>query len=876
MKSAPAGIVTFLFTDVEGSTRLWAADTAATAISLELHDKIIKRAIEDGGGLVFGWAGDHFRGAFEDPRVAVAAAVAAQTALGEAAWGGPPLKVRMGLHRGRATQRDGDYFGPVPNTASRIEALARGGQILMSDAVRSEVDIETLALGEHRLSDVPEPVGIHQVGIESFRPLRTIDPRLSTLPNPGSSIIGRNDEITMIRGLLESSPMVTLTGIGGCGKTRLAIAVAYRELPSRPDGCYFADLSSVSDGSELAASLASAVRLDLSGGGDPMQRVVDHLGSRDALLVLDNCEHIIEACSEFAEALLARSSTTALLATTRQRLGVAGERVVAVPPLEHRTANSPAQKLFIERATSANQRFAPSSDDRFFIGEICERLDGMPLAIELAAARTSVLSPAEVLDRMADRFRLLSGGRGRHRRRTLQATLDWSYDLLDEDEQVFFCRLGLFVGAFDLPAAIAVSPFDEYSALDLLDSLVAKNLVAVDESQDGSSSWYRLLETVRIYAADQLTRSGDAAAAHDALVDHYRDLVQTTDWLTATDLDRALRLRWHWPNIASTLEHLASENDWEKAAPVAFGCHGMWETQIPATEGRRWTKLIFDHLEPGDSRDWVGYALAELSMQLDDFVTVHELLEDLVTNGSALPRTQAAGLFAFLNCRQHPDRARQLSGLCRSLVEEHQLGPEYALLHSWSLACLALYEARFEDALEGFRTAYGFSCSLTRQNNHRVISGLSLASAQILTGDPVGALVTLDGCDWDRSIWNSSPIVRAVALIDVGRPEEAADLVIGYGYDALRGRLARMANDALVGLAALALNRGEVEHAWKLLQQGAAPRTPFTIGLAEGLADRIDYGDSLRHMHRARQIPLSELDASEALSTELDRIRTTR
>ncbi len=877
MIATPAGIVTFLFTDVEGSTRLWAADAEATAPSLELHDQIIKGAIEDRGGLVFGWAGDHFRGAFQDPRAAVGAAMAAQRSLAEADWGrGPALRVRMGLHRGRATQREGDYFGPVPNIAARIEALARGGQILMSESVGGEVDIESLSLGEHRLSDVPEPIGIFQVGIESHRPLRTVDLTLSTLPNPGSGIIGRSDEIAEMRGLLETAPLVTLTGIGGCGKTRLAVEVAYQELPSRPGGCYFADLSAVSDGSELPAALASAVRLEPSGPDDPIDQVVDHLATRDALLVLDNCEHIIDECAGFAESLLARSSATAILATTRQRLGVAGERVVAVPSLEYRMTDSPAVELFVQRARAVNPGFRPDSDDLFAIGEICMHLDGMPLAIELAAARLGVLTPREILERMADRFRLLSGGRGRHRRRALQATLDWSYDLLDHDEQAFFRRLGLFVGSFDLPAAVDVSSFDEYEAIDLLQSLVAKSLVATDETPGSPTTRYRLLETVRIYAGDQLARAGDAADAHEAHVVHYQNLVATDHWLTAADLDRAIGLRWDWPNIASTLEYLTSEGEWEAAARVVFGCQGMWETQVPAIEGRRWAQLIQPRLAPGELSDWTSYVLATASLQIDDFELVHEVLSRLSADAAPKPRTMAAGMFAFLNCRQFPERAVELADLALRIADEHQLGPEYRCPPTWSRGALALYGAEFTEARNLFGAAYELSSSVHHQTNHHVLSGLALAATQVLDGEPESALATLGVGDWSRSIWDSAPIVRAVALIDLDRTSEAADLVISYGYDALRGRLARMANDALVGLAALALNRREVEHGWKLLQQAATPRTPFTIGLAEGLADRIGHGPALRHMHRSREVPLSELDGSEALDAELDRIRALR
>ena len=891
----PAGIVTFLFTDVEGSTRLWAADAVATGASLQIHDEIVKDAVVSRGGYVFGWAGDHFRGAFEDPKAAVAAAMAAQQALDAVDWGeGPALKVRMGLHRGRATQRDGDYFGPVPNTASRVEALANGGQILITDAVRSVVDIETVFLGSHRLRDVPDPVAIHQVGITSHRPLRSIDAALTTLPAAGSPIIGRDDEIREIRALLESASIVTLTGIGGCGKTRLAVEVGYQELPGRLDGCYFADLSAVSDGAELPAAIARAVRLELAGAAEPTSQVVDHLATRDALLILDNCEHILAECADFADELLRRSSATALLATTRQRLGVAGEVVVAVPSLSHDEPNSPAIELFIERAKTANPSFEPLQPDIFTIGEICGRLDGMPLAIELAAARIAVLTPIEILDRMADRFRLLSGGIGRHRRRTLQATLDWSYDLLDPDEQRFFGRLGLFVGPFDLPSAIAVCDLDEYDAMDVLQSLVAKNLVSTEVDPETGTTRYRLLETVRIYAGDQLARTEDAAQAQAAYVHHYRTLTHADTFSEAAGLDRALDLQWQWPNIAATLEHLVTTGDWRAAARTAFEVQGLFDTQrIPAVEGRRWLAPILEALEEEvaaaeslgvrpdpetrEVRDWMRYALAQLVMQVDDFPETHRLLELLLNDDDATPgpKAQATGLYAFLSCRQHGDRVPGLVERGRQLVADHDLGSDFLVASEWALACLALYGGHYRDAHTGFEQAHALFGGVP-ETNQFVMSGLSLASSEIMIGEPEAALATLDTSDWRRSVWDSSPIVRAVALIDLGRTAEAADLVITFGYEALLGRLARKANDALVGFAALAINRGEDEHAWKLLQEGASPRSPFTIVLAEFLAERIGYGDAARQMHRGRVVPLSQLDASPALRAELERIRSVR
>jgi len=891
MAEIPAGIVTFLFTDVEGSTRLWAADAAATAQSLERHDNIIREVVASRGGHVFGWAGDHFRGAFADPKAAVGAAMAVQAQLEAADWGtGPALRVRMGLHRGRATQRDGDYFGPVPNIAARLEAVALGGQILLSSAVADTVDVETLALGQHRLRDVPEPIDISQVGVHSFPPLRVVDPSLSTLPLPGSPLIGRQAEVGQARQLLESAPMVTLTGTGGCGKTRLAVEIAYQELPSRADGCYFVDLSSVSDGSELPAALATAVRLEFGGSTEgALDQVIAHLARRDALLVLDNCEHILDECAQFAERLLTRGSATALLATTRQRLEVPGEQVVAVGSLGI-GSDSAAVELFIERAKAANPSFlcGQEFDDptRVIIVEICRQLDGMPLTIELAAARVSVLTPHEILERMSDRFRLLSGGRGRQKRRTLQATLDWSYDLLDEDEQRFFRRCGVFVGSFDLPAAVAISGFDDYDAMDLLESLVAKSLLAVDEGRDNPITRYRLLETIRIYAGDLLARSEDVLAARDAHLSWFQSLTVTDNFAEASDLLRAGRLRFDWPNLASALEWALARGDdpesgetgSEVAARLAFGCQGLWESQVPAIEGRRWVEQIAGDLAPGERRDWLLYIRAALAMQLDDFPVVHRQLDELIAAPETVPpvRAQATGLMAFLSCRQFPDRARVLAVQAQEIAIDHELGHEYVTPGVWARGCLALYENRVEDSLPDFEHAHELLESNNRHTNHLVMTGLSLASAYILTGEPARAIEMIDSRDWSSSIWDSSPIIRAIALIDMDSTSEAADLVVGFGYAALRGRLSRMANDALVGFAALAIKRGEEANAWQLLCQAASPKTPFTIGLSEGLGDRLGRGDDLRAIHRDRERPLTELDATDHLRAELDRIRLAR
>ncbi len=868
----PSGIVTFLFTDVEGSTRLWAADTEGTAHSFVLHDALVRDAIQSNGGYVFGFAGDSFRGAFTDAGSAVIAAKLAQEALRTTDWGsGPPLRVRMGLHRGRATYRAGDYFGPVPNTASRLEAAAHGGQILMSEAVRNEVNLSTLYLGSHRLRDVDEPVAIHQLGHDSHRPLRTVDPELSTLPNPGTPIVGREAEINRVRGLLETSSLVTLTGTGGCGKTRLALEVAHRELANRRDGCYFADLSAVSDESELPAALASAVRLQLS-SGDATGQVVEHLGRREALVLLDNCEHLLEACAQFAERLLGRSESTMLLTTSRQRLDVGGEEVVIVSSLSNTAEDPAAVDLFVERAKAVHPSFVDDAPARQVISEICDRLDAMPLPIELAAARTSVMSPKEVLERMGDRFRLLSGGKGRQRRRTLQATLDWSFDLLDEDEQRFFAAMGVFVGPFDLAAAVAVSGVDDYEAIDLIGSLVAKSLITPVPSTE-QQSMFRLLETVRIYAGDQLSRSDRITVTRQAHLDHYADLTAAGSWTEAEDLGRSLLLAPHWPNIVSALEWAASTNNWRTAAHIAFGCQGLWESRVPAVEGHRWLSLIAANIDSeSDQLPRLKRNQAMLAVQVDEFEEVHRINKELLKTSDPQALVLTTTMHAFTRARQFPKEGEQLANAAMALVEEHDFGFAERAGVNWAKGALHLYRRDLENALKFFELGLSDIQQVDHQFNYSVMLTLSTATTQLIVGRPLEALDLLHDADFSSSIWDSSDLIRAVALIDSGRVSDAADLIVDYGRGALRGRLNRQSNDALVGLAALALNRGETDHAWLLLQQAVTPRTPFTIGLAEALAARIGFGDQLRDQHRGRVTPLRELDATQFLQIELDRL----
>ena len=387
MTVRPSGTVTFLFTDVEGSTRLWAADSDAMSASLQVHDRILRWAIESFGGYVFTTAGDSFAAAFARASDAVAAAAQAQRELAGAAWGsGPALRVRMGMHLGEAEERGGDYFGPVVNTAARVEAAGHGGQVLMTAAVRSTARAEATDLGVHQLRDVDEPMHLFQFGEGEFPRLRVVDAALTNLPARPTRMIGRDDEVSRVRQLLAANRLVTITAVGGSGKTRLAIAVGEAELPHRQGGVWFVDLTAVMSGADVPAAIASAVGLVLT-NAMATEQLIDFLSGTSALVILDNCEHLIDECAQIVESALAVRGEVTFLATSRELLDVEGERTVVLGTLPCDSADSAGVRLFLDRATALDPDFELTEENADTVSTLCARLDGMPLAIELDAAR---------------------------------------------------------------------------------------------------------------------------------------------------------------------------------------------------------------------------------------------------------------------------------------------------------------------------------------------------------------------------------------------------------------------------------------------------------------------------------------------------------
>jgi len=586
----PTGTITLLFTDVEGSTRLWESEPEPMARALRRHDEVLRAAIGQAGGFVFKTVGDAFCAAFATPQAALAAVLAAQQALAAERWPtSRPIRVRMGLHSGVCEERDNDYFGPVVNRTARLEALAHGGQVLISGAT-AELLSETLPegvtlrdLGPHRLKDLGRPERVFQLEAvflaPSFPPLASLDnPELpNNLPGQLSAFVGREREVPQVRRLVDSSRLVTLTGAGGCGKTRLALQAAAELLDEARDGVWFVDLAPLTEGEQIPAAVAAVLGLADPDGQQPLlESLTESLREQDTLILLDNCEHVIDDAAKLCGLLVRDCPRLRILATSREPLGLDGEHVYRVPSLSlppseaeavDEIAVSDAARLFVDRAQAHDSGFRLDQDTAPLVASVCRRLDGIPLALELAAARLSSMSIQQISQRLDQRFRLLTGGsrNAMPRQQTLQAAVEWSFSLLHEPERETLRRLSVFAGGFELEAAEAIcadGSIDAFDVLDLLGSLVDKSLVVADRTP--GSVRYRLLDTIRQYAAQELLRSvGEAGvvAVRDRHAGYFLGLAQEAapalsghgqgDWLRRLDPE--------WENLRAVAAHLADQ-----------------------------------------------------------------------------------------------------------------------------------------------------------------------------------------------------------------------------------------------------------------------------------------------------------------------------
>jgi predicted ATPase len=657
-------VVTFLFTDVEGSTRRWEADAHAMRAALVVHDKVLRTAIEAYDGFLFSHTGDGVVAAFASPMSAVNAAIDAQREL--------QLPVRMGLATGEAELRDGDYFGTVLNRAARVMAAGHGGQILLAESTAGLLSgVDLLDLGPRRLRDVPTPVGVFQLQAEGLRTdfpsLRALDAGPGNLRSAVTSFVGRESEVEEVKGALHEHRLVTLTGVGGVGKTRLASEVAAHLVDEFPDGVWFFELAAVADPGAVPDAVGTVLGITQQPGKSVSESVAAALEGRVRLLVFDNCEHVRDAAADLVEAILAASATVRILATSREGLGVADEQLWLVPSLDVGAGiDSAAVELFVERARSVASRFALSNaDDGAAVVDICRRLDGIPLAIELAASRMASMTAIDVRDRLDQRFRLLVGSRrGLARHRTLRHAVAWSYDLLDDAEKVLLVRCSVFAGGFDLESACAVARFDDpddYAILDLLDALVRKSLIVADRSSGHAR--FSMLETIRQFAEEQLAASGAATEARTAHARYFagREAAVLALWDSPRQREAYAWFTVERANLRTAFRWAVDQGDLDAAATIATYVPvlgGLFHSSEPIA----WAEeLIAQARAVNHPRLASLYAIASLCCmagRIEEAVGYAEAAQSVSGSGGDEVASRPVGLicFAYLAIGQ-PERA---------------------------------------------------------------------------------------------------------------------------------------------------------------------------------------------------------------------------
>ena len=624
-RQLPTGTVTFVFTDIEGSTVLVRELGTAWGEVLRAHGEIVRGELEREGGAEIGTEGDSFFAVFASPAAAVRAVVATQRALASHAWPeGTDVRVRMGVHTGEGTLVGDGYVGIDVHRAARIGDAGHGGQILLSEATEGLIQqslpegVTLLDLGEHRLKDLPHPEHLFQLSIEGlpqdFPELRSLDARPNNLPAQMSSFIGREDVIREVQSALEGARLLTLTGPGGTGKTRLALETGHRLLPTFPDGVWFVDLSPVTDPSVVLTEIAVALDLVRDPGASVFECLEAHLRDRTILLILDNFEQVLDAAMPL-EHLLSHAPGLKVIVTSRSVLSIYGEREYAVPPLrlpQDTGATAPAAlseseavSLFVERARAVRPDFELTEANAAAVAEICSRLDGLPLAIELAAVRVNVLTPQAILPRLDERLSLLTSGPRSlpERQRTLRGAIDWSYQLLEEPERRLFGRLAMFSGGGPLESIEAICDGDLGAPiLDLLGALVDDSLLRRTETPDGEVR-FQMLETIREYATERLEAEPDAAEVHERHARHFLELAtraephlvgaEQKEWLDRFDREHG--------NIRAALKWSIQAGEVEAGQQAAGAIWRFWHQRGHLMEGRRKLEHLLE-VEGGAAR----------------------------------------------------------------------------------------------------------------------------------------------------------------------------------------------------------------------------------------------------------------------------------
>jgi predicted ATPase/class 3 adenylate cyclase len=904
----PSGIVTFLFTDIEGSTALLQhlGDRRYAEVLAE-HRQILRAAFQAGGGHEIDTQGDAFLIAFGSALDAVATAVAAQRAIADHPWTeGAPIRVRMGVHTGEPTLAGSGYVGLDVHRAARIMSAGYGGQILLSQATHDLIahdlpqGLTAQDLGEHRLKDLTRPEHIFQMVIPEltadFPPLKTLDIISNNLPIQLTTFIGREHEIEDVKRLLSKTRLLTLMGAGGAGKTRLAIQVAADLIEEFQKGVWLVELAPLADPTLVVQAVATTFQVREAAGRALLDLLVDYLQPKSLLLVLDNCEHLVAACAQLATALLRACPNVKILATSREALAIAGETTHQVPPLSRpdprrlqsleQLAQFEAVRLFVERAVHSQPRFALTDANAKAVAHICHRLDGIPLAIELAAARVRVLTPDQIGARLDDRFRLLTGGSrtGLLHHQTLRAAMDWSYDLLSEGERTLLRRLAVFAGGFHYDAVEAIctdGSVEALAVLDLLTYLVDKSLV-VAEGLNGDIR-YRLLETIRQYGLERLQESGEVAAVRGRHLDWYLGLAERAEpelqgpdqkgWLSQLEMEHDnLRAALEWAKM--------EERGAEAGLRLAGALHRFWAMRGYLSEGREWLEGAVSRSQgPSKARAKAIYGAGALGFVQGDYGRAEALCEQSLALyrelgdkfGIALSLNVLASLHMYRGdygraialleqslalCRELDHRwliAATLSTLARTLrprgdyerakalLEEslilwRQTGDKWGLARSLhSLGVVARLQGDFARA----RVLHEESLALYRELGHKVDLAdalLSLGTVAQNQGDYARAIALYDE-SLVLSRESGYKFTAAVALLNLGNVhyyqgdgERARELVEEAKAELVALGAKQQIAVCLVTLGLVAFARGDGERAIAFYRE--------SLALYRGLGDR--------------------------------------
>jgi predicted ATPase/class 3 adenylate cyclase len=710
MRQLPTGTVTFLFSDIEGSTRLLdELGAAAYAEALAEHRRLLREAFAATGGVEVDTQGDAFFVAFPSAREALAAAAQAQAALAAG-----PIRVRMGIHSGEPLLTEEGYVGIDVHRGARVMSAGHGGQVLISHATYALLDNESglVELGRHRLKDLTEPQPLYQLGEGEFPPLKTLNQ--TNLPVQPTPLVGREAELGELLGLLGGARLVTLTGAGGSGKTRLALQAAAELVEEYGDGVWWVSLAALRDPELVEPTMAQAV-----GAKDGL---VDHLRNQKALILVDNFEHLLAAAPRIAS-LLAEAPELRILATSRERLAIAAEHEFPVPTL----VPAEALALFTARARQLKPGFEPDEH----ASEICRRLDGLPLAIELAAARVKVLRPEQILERLGQSLELLTAG-GRdapERQRTLRATIEWSYELLSEDERELFAHLAVFAGSFDVETAEAVCEAE----LDTIASLVDKSLLR--QTEDGR---FFMLETILEYAAERLEGGVEAGQMRRRHAEHFLELAEAEEarLVGTEEATASRRLREDLPNLRAALETAIAADDAETALRLAGALHPFWYLGGHFVEGRGWAERALSLDGTPTQREKALAAAGECALHQGATAEARRHFEERLAICAGLGDLQRLGsAYTLLGhvASAERDFARALELYERSLLPEGQAFERTTVWHSrgsalnnmgWALLNLGRLEEaemRFEEAVRtGEQEGAPFVVRATLNNLARV------------------------------------------------------------------------------------------------------------------------------------------------------------